>query len=407
MSLGRITLKAIDSQLIPALKDCVHCGLCLPECPTYRATGREAESPRGRIAALRAVAEERSGISDAIHDGLESCLVCRACESACPSGISMENLMASYRQEARKDRSDLPARIESFMLEEVISSPQRLDLLLGALGLVAPLMRWIPQASDLPACHRLRRGPQLPPVIEAKGSRRGTVSILRGCVADRLFREETLLSARLLALHGWRVLIPAAGCCGALHHHAGKIEESHRLSDERWRELSSGNVDHVIVDSAGCAAHLHARNDSSGPEVLDTATLLARTGNFETTQKLPGKSVVSSPCHQQHSAISYQDGASLIEKCLDQRVELPAPDHCCGAAGMYLLRRRKMSQEIGKESRERFDLSGADQLVSGNPGCLLRWEAMLDIGAVLHPVRVLAHACGLEQLPGKRKTNIA
>ena len=168
--------------------------------------------------------------------------------------------------------------------------------------MVAPLMRWIPQASDLPARHRLRRGPPLPPVIEAKGSRRGPVSILRGCVADRLFREETLLSARLLALHGWRVLIPAAGCCGALHHHAGKIEESHRLSDERWRELSSGNVDHVIVDSAGCAAHLHARNDSSGPEVLDTATLLARTGNFETTQKLPGKSVVSSPCHQQHSA---------------------------------------------------------------------------------------------------------
>ncbi|MDE0960920.1 MAG: (Fe-S)-binding protein [Planctomycetota bacterium] len=383
---------------IPALKDCVHCGLCLPECPTYLATGREAESPRGRIAALRAVAENRSEISAAIHDGLESCLVCRACESACPSGISMEQLMASYRQQCRQERSDLPARVESWLLREVIPHPRRLSALVGGLRWIAPWLRRLPFAREIPSAHRLRPAPEIPEVMEAMGSCRGTVSLLRGCVADRIFRAETQLSARLLAEAGWKVVIPSAGCCGALHHHAGMIEESTDYRRQRWRELAADGVDHVVIESAGCAAHLNSTSSQPTGFVTDTATLLARGGNFTIQQKLPGRSVLSLACHQQHSSLDFDDGTELLKNCLEEQIQLPAPDHCCGAAGMYMVRRQELSRSIGEVARDRFVSSQADQIISGNPGCMLRWESLLGTQKVISPVRLLAHAGGLESL---------
>ena len=388
----------IDASTIPALKDCVHCGLCLPECPTYFASGREAESPRGRIAALRAVVESRSSISDAIHDGMESCLVCRACESACPSGISMEHLMAHYRHESRPHRGDLSAGIESWLLKRVIPHPARIGALLGGLRLLGPLLRVLPATHDLPSASRLRPEPEIPHLIEAKGEVRGTVSILRGCVADRLFRRETHLSGRLLSEAGWRVVVPPAGCCGALHHHAGLIEEARQHSSHRWKELYEQGIDHVVVDGAGCGAHLLSQAPPGAPSIIDTATLLAQSGNFEIKKKLKGRTVLSVPCHQQHSALSLDGGTDLLVACIEERVELPEPDHCCGAAGMYLLRRRKMSRMIGDQARTRFERSGADTIISGNPGCLLRWEGLLGPKNAIHPVRLLAHACHMEPL---------
>ena len=383
---------------IPALKDCVHCGLCLPECPTYLATGREAESPRGRIAALRAVVEDRSRVSDAIHDGLESCLVCRACESACPSGISMEQLMASYRQQSRRERSDLPARAESWLLREVIPYPGRLSALVSGLRWIAPWLRWFPFARELPSAERLRPVPEVPAVMEAVGSCRGTVSLLRGCIADRIFRAETHLSARLLSEAGWKVVIPEAGCCGALHHHAGMVEDSRDHMRLRWRDLAAGGVDHVVIESAGCAAHLNSTSGHEPGFITDTATLLARGGNFNIQQKLSGRSVLSLACHQQHSSLDFDEGTELLENCLEDRIQLPAPDHCCGAAGMYMLRRHQLSRSIGEVARDRFVSAKADQIISGNPGCVLRWESLLGVQKVISPVRLLAHAGGLESI---------
>ena len=385
----------IDAVMIPALKDCVHCGLCLPECPTYHATGREAESPRGRIAALRGVVEERSSVSDAIHDGLESCLVCRACESACPSGISMENLMARYREQTRNVRGDFSASLESWLLSYVISHPRRLNACLNLVRILSPGLRIFPGNEDLPARHRLRPQPPVPQLLEPSGQARGTVSILRGCVADRLFREETHLAARLLARAGWRVLVPAAGCCGALHHHAGLVEAGQRHASLRWKDLSAAEVDFVVVDSAGCGSHLLGQRDSDSPPITDTATLLANEGGFVAQSRLPGRWAISVPCHQQHSDLDSTTGISIIESCVEERVELPAQDHCCGAAGMYLLRRRKLSRKIGKMAHERFEKSDADAIVSGNPGCLLRWEGLLGSSRAKHPVQILAQSSGL------------
>ncbi len=385
----------IDATKIPALKDCVHCGLCLPECPTYHVTGREAESPRGRIAALRGVMESRSEISDAIHDGLESCLVCRACESACPSGISMENLMAHYRHQTRATRGDVSSSVEAWLLSHLISHPERLEASIDLLRFLAPVMRWFPGSRDLPSQRRLRFRKPLPSQLKASGEARGTVSILRGCVADRLFREETHLSAHLLSVAGWNVLIPAAGCCGALHHHAGLLEDGQGNARKRWTDLSRGGVDHVVIDSAGCGSHMLGEREIDSPPITDTATLLALEGGFVARGKLPGSWAISVPCHQQHSPLDSGASLSLIESCVEERVELPAPEHCCGAAGMYMLRRRKLSRQIGDLAHDRFQKSGADAIVSGNPGCLLRWESLLGSSRAQHPVRILAQAAGI------------
>ena len=388
----------IDALTIPALKDCVHCGLCLPECPTYHATGREAESPRGRIAALRGVMEGRSSVSDAIHDGLESCLVCRACESACPSGISMENLMARYREQSRGARGNLPARFESWLLGKVIPHPGRIDASLGLLRLLAPVLRLFPGTGDLPSRPRLRPGPPVPQLLEPAQKARGTVSILRGCVADRLFAEETHLAATLLANAGWRVRVPPAGCCGALHHHAGIIDQGQQHAGLRWEDLATDGVDHVVVDSAGCGSHLLAQRGTNSPPITDTVTLLAQEGGFVPRTRLPGRWAIAVPCHQQHSDLDSLTGLSLIESCLEERVELEGQDHCCGAAGLYLLRRRQLSHQIGNVALERFENSRADGIVSGNPGCLLRWEGLLGSKKAQHPVRILARASGMLRL---------
>ncbi|MGE4618705.1 MAG: (Fe-S)-binding protein [Planctomycetota bacterium] len=386
----------IDTRTIPSLKDCVHCGLCLPECPTYHVTGREAESPRGRIAALRGVMEGRSAISAAIHDGLESCLVCRACESACPSGISMENLMSSYRQQTKIEDRDFAARIESWLLREVISQPRRLDASLSLLRVFAPILRLFRGTEDLPDQKRLGQQVLVPERVEPTGKPRGLVSLLRGCVADRWFRTETYLAAHLLAKAGWSVQIPAAGCCGALHHHAGLTQDGKAHAAKRWQEVAGEDIDYLVVDSAGCGSHLLGTRSAAGPEVIDTVTLLAREGGFVAEKTVPGRWAVAMPCHQQHSDLDSDSGLSLLESCIEERVDLEGPDHCCGAAGMYMMRRRELSRKIGDVAADRFKKTAADGLISGNPGCLLRWEGLLGSQRVQHPIRILAEAALIE-----------
>ena len=400
-------MKILDKSAIPALGECVHCGLCVPSCPTHHATGREADSPRGRIAALRAVAEGRQQLSDAIHDGLENCLVCRACESACPSGISMETLMGRYRESSRPTRSDPAARLERWLLERVIASPRRLEFSLSLLAAFAPLLRLLPGSSDLPSARRLRRQPVLPAVLEATAPVEGTVVMLRGCVADRLFAEETLLAARLLAANGWRVLLPDAGCCGALHRHAGLLDSSRKLSRQCAEEMLGCQPDHVVIDSAGCAAHLDEPLSREGSllglegKVTDSVSLLVRSGFPRPLDPLGGLWALAEPCHQKHSNLDSSPIAQAMGLALKSApVALAGADHCCGAAGLYLLRRRALSHKIGQEALARFEATGAGGVITSNPGCLLRWEALLGAERVLSPIAVLARAGGIEGVKG-------
>ena len=393
---------------LPTLRDCVHCGLCLPACPTYAATGREAESPRGRIAALRNFALPNAStpagessdapprpLSRAVHEALDDCLVCRACESACPSGISMESMMAGYRALTRERRTGWGERFERWFLREILPHPRALEWTLR----FARWTRALPSPFERPSAERLRDTADVvapPPATP----HRGRIVLFRGCVNDGWFKRELRDAAMLLARAGWEVRLPDAGCCGALHRHGGLIEEATSLNASAAAAIDAERPDFVACDSAGCAAALAEPWDASdaagrvAERVRDTPSILVDEGWSPPTTRLPGRWSYAPPCHQSHSPLSDAGtrgalGAVLAEPLRD----LPEPDHCCGAAGFYFVRRPKLSQSIGARAADRFGESGSDGVISGNPGCLIRWESLLAGRAeVRHPVTLLADA---------------
>lgn len=274
---------------------------------------------------------------------------------------------------------------------------------------------------DLPSKERLIPR-DLPDSIEPDpGQRvRGSVTILRGCVTDRLFRSETLAAGRLLAHFGYRVSFGAPGCCGALHRHAGLADSALRLSRERARNLlreplSGATHDaltpHVIVsDSAGCHAAL-LEPLAEEPALHDLARRLTDTPSLLSTLELPPPAhpieepvAFFPPCHQSHGTHTVSATRALLEHVTKAGVvDLVGEDFCCGAAGMYVMRRPEKSHELVERALERWERSGSPRIIAtGNPGCLLRWESLIGAGAnveVVHPVTLLARAfCGPEPL---------
>ncbi|MGE3166265.1 MAG: (Fe-S)-binding protein [Planctomycetota bacterium] len=424
-------MKSDDLASLPTLNDCVHCGLCLPACPTYFATGREAESPRGRIAALRAIAEGRTALTPGLATGLDDCLVCRACESHCPSGISMEAMITGYRERftptraAREVgapplswRARLGRWLERVVLLHVFPMPVRVRLAARMIAWIAPVLRRLPglvARLDLPAAHRLRRPARIPeewvrglsspsaaPHASGAPEPRGTVALLRGCVTDVWFREELLATARVLRHNGYEVSIAGPACCGALHHHAGLGRTADELTERAVSQLIATGAEHVVIESAGCAPALCEPRgtatrsaESLAARVIDPLGLLDRGGWRRPRRQLPGRWVVAPPCHHRHGPLSDEGVRRVLQDTLEEGyMELPPPELCCGAAGFFSVRRPQLSRQIGHAARARFDASGATGVLTGNPGCLLRWEALLASRGVptLHPVMALDRA---------------
>ncbi|MGA1533904.1 MAG: (Fe-S)-binding protein [Planctomycetota bacterium] len=394
---------------LPGLDDCVHCGLCLPVCPTYAIDRRESQNPRGRIAALRAIEEGRSAPTPGLLRGLDDCLVCRACESACPSGISMEGLMMEHRSRTSDARSDGRTVAERWFLRAVVSSPGVLDRFRGGARL-GRSRRPAALPPDTPGPPRLRPARAAsPPAATSRLSTetKGRAVLLRGCIADRVQDRETRLAARLLSHFGFEVSISAPGCCGALQRHSGLVDLARELSLERARDLLSGEPDAIVVDSAGCGSALHEPL-SDAPELhavaergTDTPSLLATIGLPPPPHPIPGPVVFAPPCHQSHGTRSTEATRSLLEHITEGEVVLlPGEEQCCGAAGTYFLRRPAKSRQLGERAKERWERGGrVKTLATGNPGCLLRWESLLrrEPGVeVAHPVTLAARAYGLE-----------
>lgn len=404
---------------LPTLADCVHCGLCLPACPTYALTGRESQSPRGRIAALRALAEDRTELTPALADGLDDCLVCRACESHCPSGISMESLVPGYRHLVRGAPGaargpQLPrrtlgrrlgSRLETLFLARIVAHPRRLARWARVARLAGPLLAlarpWLPL--DVPSRVRLAQVLQeIPGRAHPRRPSRGTVALLRGCLADQWFRTETLATLRVLVHNGYVVSTVGPACCGALHRHAGLLEQAQELGEHAAQALAAVKARHVVIEAAGCAPALaHPCADSKvahgvAARVVDPFTLLARDGWEPPSRALSGEWIVAPPCHLRHGPLDASGHATVLEHALACGYrEIPGADHCCGAAGTYLLRRPALSRRIGHAARDRFLATGAQGLLASNPGCLLRWEQLLagrDSIEVLHPMVALDRA---------------
>lgn len=398
---------------LESLRACVHCGICLPQCPTYRVLGNEMDSPRGRLYLMRAVAEGRLVPTPAFGRHLDLCLGCRACETACPSGVPFGRLLEATRAAVA---AAAPARSPwTRLLLGLVADPARLGRLLGlarlyrhsglgrlarASGLLGRMRRLAAADALLPEA---RPAPPLPELIPARGRRRGRAGLLVGCVQRHLYPGVNRDTATLLSLAGWEVVVPGRqGCCGALDLHAGRLETFR----ERARTLAAAfpdDLDVVVSNAAGCGAAMKEyghwlpddRVGAFAGRVRDVSQVLVEAEL--PLGPLPLTATYHDACHLAHAQRVRREPRALLARIPGLRlVELADSDLCCGSAGVYNLVEPEVAGRLLALKVDRIAATGAGTVVAANPGCLLQIargcrERGLAV-EVVHPVELLARA---------------
>jgi glycolate oxidase iron-sulfur subunit len=411
------------------LLKCVHCGFCLPSCPTYAELGQEPDSPRGRIYLIKALADGRITLNDSVTEHLSLCLGCRACESACPSGVPYGHLIEAGRaeMEARRPGSAWRRLVRRVAFEGLLPRPARLRALVAGLrayqrsGLqrlvrASGVLRLLPaglRASEalLPPLPPAGRGGRLPAVVPARGPRRARVGFLHGCIQDAVFRGHNEATLRCLARQGAEVAIPRTQrCCGALHAHAGEPETARALARETIAAFEAAGVEAVLVNAAGCGAHMKAyghllREDPAWAAraaafertVLDVTEFLARAPLAGPLGAVPLRATYHDPCHLAHGQQVRAAPRALLRAVPGlELVELGEAEMCCGSAGIYNLTEPAMAQRLLARKLGHVQATGAAAVVTANPGCILQLQAGLGAAGrdveVLHVVEVLDRA---------------
>jgi glycolate dehydrogenase iron-sulfur subunit len=410
---------------------CVHCGLCLAYCPTFSELGTEMDSPRGRIFLVKSLAEGRIQLTDSTAEHLDLCLGCRACETVCPSGVPYGQLIEAARAEIERQRPGLPLRrlFRWMNFSLLLAHPRMLRLaaaglrvyqvsglrtLLRASGLLrllpAPLRHWEPLLPELPSA--ADRAP-LPEVTPARGARRARVGLLTGCIQQVAFGPHNRATARVLARNGVEVVAPRAqACCGALHAHAGEHAAALDLARRTIEVFERADVEVVVVNTSGCGAHMKAYGLllAGDPAWRDRAARFASrvrdVSEFLAEQPLRGplapveRTVTyHDPCHVVHGQkIRTQPRALLAQVPGLRVVELKEADWCCGSAGTYNLTQPEMATRLQERKIAHVQATGADAVVTANPGCIIQIaQGLAAKGSpvqVLHIVEILDQAYG-------------
>ncbi len=403
---------------------CVHCGLCLSACPTYVETGQEAESPRGRIYLMKALEEGRISLTAPAVRHLDLCLGCRACETACPSGVEYGALIESarHRLAARAPRSTLD-RWKRAMLARWLPDADRWKPLSPLVRLASRLglprlatASWLPRelrriaalAPEAPPSRRLRavRDPVGPPLA--------TVAMLSGCVADVFFARNNEWTAELLALAGYRVLVPRRQtCCGALSAHLGDRGEARRRARRNVNVFLACEAEFVVTNAAGCGAmmrdygRLLEHDDEHGEgarrlaaKVRDVTELLAAGALPAPSREVRARVAYHDACHLAHGQGVRQPPRDLLRSVPGlELLELADGELCCGSAGTYNLTEPDMAWRLGERKADAIVASGAEMVAAANPGCILQIRAALRLSGrdlpVVHPVEILARAHGI------------
>jgi len=395
-----------------AALDCVHCGLCLPVCPTYQETGSEVSSPRGRIYTMRGIAEGRIELDRDVADDMFLCLACRACESACPAGVRYGHLVETMRAEivAAGPRARLARWLERFVLRRVVGSPRMLRWVGSLLrayqrsgfeGVVARsgMLRFMPPlsraAANLPTLSDRFRPPVL---IPARGTRRGRVAFFSGCVMSEMFGQIHEATVRVLAENGFEVEVPPDQvCCGALHAHAGDLDTAERLAKRNRSAFQVERFDAVIVNSAGCGAAMRDRGDALAAVTRDVSEFLVERGLRPPTHHLYATVAYADPCHLLHGQKVAEQPRALLRAIPGlEVVDLPGAGECCGAAGTYALTHPEMSDRLLQRKLDGLRKLAPDYVAAGNPGCLLQLRrgivtSRLEVETV-HPIELLDRA---------------
>jgi glycolate oxidase iron-sulfur subunit len=424
------TISPLQNVLHHAETSCIQCGFCLPKCPTYRLTGNEAASPRGRIDLMRAVAEGDLTAGE-IFTQLDFCLGCRACESACPAGVEFGKLLEAGRAEARVGRtgSRLGAWVQRVCLQTLLPVPALVQQLASVLyvyqvsGLQQRLRasRVLRQlAPTLAAMDMLlprvpARAERRPVPLETApvGAEQGRVAMLTGCIMPALLPEVNHATAQVLAANGYRVYAPPAQrCCGAIQAHAGELEMARQLARHNIRIFEATDAEWVVVNSAGCGAlmkeygHLlrddpafAARAKAFSRRVRDVSEVLAAAPVRQPLHPVPLRAAYDDPCHLLHGQKVREQPRYLLQQIPALTlIEIPESDWCCGSAGIYNLLHPDTAQALLDRKMRHLAAVEPQLIVTGNPGCMLQLRqgvAQYGLTAeVLHPVEVLARAYG-------------
>jgi glycolate oxidase iron-sulfur subunit len=371
-----------------AVSTCVHCGFCLPACPTYRVLGEEMDSPRGRIVLMKEVLEGTMPLEDAaVH--LDRCLGCLACETACPSGVPYRQLITPMRERLTAARST-PARTRLGWLLDVMESPRRFRRALAAGRLARPLAGLLPASlGSMLGLMPARVPPAIahPAAVPAEGARRGRVALMTGCVQDVLRPAITAATARVLASQGVEVVIPAGqGCCGALAAHSGALDRGARLADVHRRAFPA-DVDAIVTTAAGCGSWMK-EHGAAAPPVVDAAEYLDALGlGRPMALRQPRRVAYQDACHLSHGQQVTAAPRRLLQQVAGLRlVPLADAGICCGSAGLYNIEQPALAAELGRRKAAAVIATGADTVVSGNIGCLTQLEAMLVASG--HPAKL-------------------
>jgi glycolate oxidase iron-sulfur subunit len=376
--------------------------------------GEEMDSPRGRLYLMRAAAEGRVALTDTLGQHFDRCLGCRACETACPSGVPFGELLEATRAQLERRR---PARgLLAHVLYQIFPDPARLGRLLAparlyqstglrALVRASGLLRAFPRLAAMEAMlPDLPRAIALPEVIPARGRRRGRAGLLAGCVQRHVYPHVNRDTARLLSLAGYDVVVPRTqGCCGALALHAGRLDEF-RARAVALAETFGGDVDYVVTNAAGCGSAMKEYGHWL-PDAPAARALAAKTRDVSellTDAELPlGRldAVVTyhDACHLAHGQRIRAQPRELLRRIPGVTlVELAESDMCCGSAGVYNLLQPEMADTLLERKVTRILATGASIAASGNPGCLMQIAKGVRARGtsieVVHPVELLARA---------------
>ncbi|MGE3804757.1 MAG: (Fe-S)-binding protein [Gemmataceae bacterium] len=378
--------------------DCVHCGLCTSACPTYVELGTEMDSPRGRIYLMRAVTDGRLELDDTVRHHLDLCLDCRACESACPSGVQYGKLIEPFRAHLTKTLPDTgtlswlqrlvlfhvfpygwrntlalaPVRLLQWSgLDRVLEKSGALNLLPGR---VRQMHEMLPRLKSAPG--------HLPEFLPAEGKKRARVALFTGCVGNAIFPATNWNTVKVLQKNGCEVLVPRKqGCCGALHYHAGQEEPARQFAQDNADAFNVNDVDAIIVNAAGCGAMLkdygHLLDGAPGSQfaakVKDISEFLVALGPVKPENPLKLKATYHDACHLCHAQQVRSQPRQLLSLIPElEVVPLAESEICCGAAGSYNLSQPEMAERLGRRKVENILKTGARAVVSGNVGCLLQ-----------------------------------
>ncbi len=384
------------------LRQCVHCGFCLPSCPTYRTLGVEMDSPRGRIFQMKAVADGKISPNDPeFRRHMYLCLDCRACETACPSGVQYGQLVEAARamiqpvsQKERLAKDLVLGRLfTSTVGLEAAGAAMRLyqksgaqslvrrSGLLGLLGTMGKLEGLLP-----PMQGRVME-PPLPRELPAKGKQRYRAAVVSGCVMNQFFRRTNLATARVLAENGCQVVIPRQqGCCGALHVHSGERAQAQGLARRNIDAFEASSPDVIIINAAGCGSTLKEygklladdpeyahRAEAFSAKVRDVNEFLGDLPLKEPRGELRRRVTYQDACHLAHAQRVRAQPRALLQAIPGlELVEMEEADGCCGSAGIYNLTNYDLSMDLLNWKMDRIEATGADIVASANPGCAMQ-----------------------------------